>query len=825
MDSNSKKSRLSGPWWSNSAPINTDQENSPQEAFFRVEFPSTDAVTFSIATVCFYQVWLNGVWIGYGPARASHGRLTIDRWALSQEHLKVDNCVTVQALWEGIFTFDHVRGTPGVWMALDEARGPLPFAPLASSQTGRTYSHRFSHQRGWVEEIDGRKRAAGWMGGTWNPSEWQQASIRTNDEAVILEERDFLPFVTRTRRPESVTFSGAADLSAKTEHRALGYEGVPNFGAPMDSPSRNIQEEALRPSAARDENLAGLTLSGTGPTILHPDPQGLDRTVQLDFGTYASGMLELEISAPAGTQIDVGWSEIPWNNETASRWSESDQPGGSVAARECADSRQGLRYICTGAPNERLDGMFIMALRHMRLTFRVPSSVKAPITIHHLAVRVAGYPIEREGDFRCSDESLNRIHRAAVETMENSIHDVYMDCPGRERGGWLNDSYSAAVGMSAISSDTSFDRRFLRQFIDSLAVIPEMHSVAALYPSEFHRWPGGKQRPILCHSLFWVIQAERHLRLFGDEKLKKEWWPGLKTTIDGFGLYRSKEGFIENHPWDEFVDWSSPQGGPIQTFSNLIYGTALSRIGSLYNNAALKRDGAQTLEAIESAAWNEGRGLYADIVNREGAALSPGSRFSEVTNYIALWTGALPKEREEKAWRQMRNLHPRSTDNAPMVYELDLARGNAYSLLYRFEYQGRRGEIADLARDLKEAFLPMLERGQTTLSEHLACHFSLCHGFQGYVAHVLARYIGGIQLPDQPGGIIRFRPEPALMSWCQTRVPWMGGHVQLWCSRRGESEAEVIISLPAGQKGELLIGSQAPIEFVSTLQTRVRFGG
>ena len=160
-----------------------------------------------------------------------------------------------------------------------------------------------------------------------------------------------------------------------------------------------------------------------------------------------------------------------------------------------------------------------------------------------------------------------------------------------------------------------------------------------------------------------------------------------------------------------------------------------------------------------------------------------------------------------------------------MLYELDLARCNSFGLIFRFDVTGRRGEIECLVRDLKESFLPMLDRGQTTLAEHLACHFSLCHAFQGYVAHLLACYVGGIQLPEQPGGVIRLRPQPALMSWSQTRTPWMGGHVQIWCSRRGQSEAEVIISLPPGQRGELVMGSQAPVEFVSTLHTRVRFGG
>jgi hypothetical protein len=811
--------QLSGPWWHNDSSFESEREYPPQEAFFRLEF-SGRAASFAIATGCFYQVWLNGVWLGFGPARASHGRLTIDRWNLPAEQLRAENVVAVQAFWEGIFTFDHVRGEPGIWIVLDGA-APDAAKLHVSPQTGRTATHRFSHQRGWVEEINNRERAAGWPAGPWKSEQWQPAVRRTN-APVVLEERDILPFVSHLRRAESVTFAGAASLAERTPHRALGYENQPGFAVPDNSPSRNIHEEALRPTSARDENLAGLTMSGSGDTILAPDPGGLDRTVQLDFGKYISGMLTLEITAPAGTQIDAGWSELPWNPELASRWSESGQPGGSVTPRECNDSRQGLRYVC-GGERERIDSLFVMAMGHLRLTFRTPSGTKESIVLHDLAVRVAGYPIEREGDFRCSDDSLNRMYRAAIETMENSIFDVYMDTPGRERGGWLNDSYSTAAGMAVLSSDTAFERRFLRQFIDSLAVNAGAQTVLPLYPSECHKWNDGTQRPITCHTLFWLLQAERHLRLFGDEELRSAWRPGLRAVLEGLGKYRNAEGLLESVPWDDFIDWSPVETGPLRAFTNFVYGFALTKLGALLNDTEWTRDGAQALTVMERASWHDGRQLYADTLRREGSELTRGDRFSELTNYVALWSGAVPRAREEIVWRQLRNIHPRTTDRPIMNELMDLVRCNAYGLIYRFEILGRRGEIGDLARDLREEFLPMIERGQTTLSEHICNHYSLCHGFQSYAAHVIARYIGGIQLPEQPGGIIRLRPNPVLLAWSQTRVPWMGGHVQLWCARRTETEADVLISLPAGQRGELVIGAQPPIEFESTLQTRVRF--
>ena len=810
-------SKLTGPWWSHDSAYEATREYEPCETFFRLEF-SESATSFALATGCFYQAWLNGNWLGYGPARASHGRLTIDRWALPAGQLREQNVITVQAFWEGIFTYDHVRGEPGIWLGLDGS----DFTLWSSGRTGRRPTYRLSHQRGWAEEIDARKRAKGWPAGGWDEAEWQPAILRkmTASPPVILEERDLLPLVRVTRRAEWVSFAGSADLAGRVKHRQLGYEHTPGFDCPEDSAARNIQEERLLPSGALDRNLAALTVSGSGDAVLAPDPAGGDRTVQLDFGHFVTGLLVLELTAPAGTVVDIGWSEAPWQPELSSRWSESSQPAGAVTPRECNDARQGTRYTCAGG-RERFEGLVIMAMRCVRLTFRTPQP--EAITLHELSVRVSGYPIEREGAFLCSDASLNRIHRAAVETMENSIHDVYMDCPGRERGGWLNDSYSAAVGLGAISADTTLDRRFLRQFIDSLEHNRGTGTLFPLYPSEAFAWPGGYQRPIACHTLFWLLQVERHLRLFGDAELRQQWQAGVATVFEGLARYRTPEGLVENIPWDEFLDWSPMEAGPLRVWTNLIYGLALQRLGHLYGNAAWQESGEITLRVSETASWDEGRGLYSNSLRREEGRLVPEGPFSELVNYVALWAGVVPPDREKIVWRQLRNLHPRSTDRAPMPDDLTLARCNAYGLLYRAEIQGRRGEVAELARDLREAYLPMLDRGQTTLSEHYGYHYSLCHGFQGYIAHVLARYVGGIQLPENPGDVIQLRPTPDLLAWCQARVPWMGGHVQMWCARHDEKEAEVLISLPAGQRGELQIGFGPPVQFESTLQTRVRF--
>ena len=811
---------LDGPYWYNNEPVEAQTEQPPQEAFFLAQFRGGSGQSLQVTAQNHYQAWLNGRWLGSGPARAPHGVLTVDEWPLPDSPEGETQTLAVQVFWEGLFVFENVRGTPGLWLSVSDPQGPVSTDLWVTEQTGRIVTHRFSRQRGWGEEVDARLRADNWPVGPWNWEQWRRPVVRTDDPAVTLEARDIQPLSTVERRASQVTFAGACDPCQRTTHRSLADDeaaGDPEGGG---VPARVLQEERLLPSRAVDRNLAALTQSGQGVATLPPDPDGADRTVQLDFGRQIAGLIEITLSAPRGTVVDMGWSEGVWDESQMNCWARSAQPGGSPPTRELGDSRQAVRFICAGTQGEQYTSLLIASFRHLRLAFRRPPGSNAVIQVQNVQARTLGYPIVAEGSFRCPDEDLNRIYHAAIETMENSVCDVYMDCPGRERAAWLNDSYWTAIGLHTVSGDREFDRRFLRQFLVSQSVMPFEGLVAPFYPSDGHLWGGGGHlRAIAGHGLFWLLQVERHLRLFGDADLMAEWLPGVTRAFDAFARYRSPEGFLEGMPWDNFFDWSDYQNGGILTANSFLYALTLTRLGELYGDAAWREQGAATARSIDETAWSADRELYADVVVRESGRCRAGEKFSALMNSVALWTEMMPPERALRVWHRTRNFHPMTLDRPLFGYETAFARSNLFGFLYRLEHAGRIDETECLVRDLKEAYLPQLERGQTSFGEHLGYESSLCHGYNGYATHLLARHVAGIELPDQPGGVIAIHPHPEIISWCQARVPWMGGHVQVWWSRTMQG-LEVNASLPPGQRGELHLGGSALVTFDGSISFR-----
>ena len=65
---------------------------------------------------------------------------------------------------------------------------------------------------------------------------------------------------------------------------------------------------------------------------------------------------------------------------------------------------------------------------------------KGKVSVGSIGVRKYEYPLTESTKFTCADGELLRIFDAAKATFCQNTADCFMDCPGRERAGWLCDS-------------------------------------------------------------------------------------------------------------------------------------------------------------------------------------------------------------------------------------------------------------------------------------------------------------------------------------------------------------------------------------------------
>lgn len=125
-----------------------------------------------------------------------------------------------------------------------------------------------------------------------------------------------------------------------------------------------------------------------------------------------------ELMASGGEVIDI----------RTDRYSINGGPGGDTNLYNA----HRVEYICKSGINrfEALNWMF-----GEQVIYTIPEGVE----IVKLGYRESGYHTEFVGDFKCSNQLVNRLVEKCKRTLYVCMRDNFMDCPDRERGQWIGD--------------------------------------------------------------------------------------------------------------------------------------------------------------------------------------------------------------------------------------------------------------------------------------------------------------------------------------------------------------------------------------------------
>ncbi len=168
-----------------------------------------------------------------------------------------------------------------------------------------------------------------------------------------------------------------------------------------------------------------------------------------DMGQNFAGWARLKVKAKKGTGIMLRFGE----------WIESE---GLVNFDSTGHFATGViqsdMYICKGSGLEIWEPRFTYhGFRYVEMT-----SYPCRPTLNMLEGIVVRTSVKQDGQFTCSDELINRVHRTVLWTEESNLHSIPSDCPHRERSGWLGDAH-VSVEMSIYNYGMAqFWRKFVR---------------------------------------------------------------------------------------------------------------------------------------------------------------------------------------------------------------------------------------------------------------------------------------------------------------------------------------------------------------------------
>ena len=330
------------------------------------------------------------------------------------------------------------------------------------------------------------------------------------------------------------------------------------------------------------------------------------------------------------------------------------------------------------------------------------------------------------------DPELRQIYDAAAETFVQNATDIFMDCPSRERAGWLCDSYFTSRVERELTGQSLVEHDFLENFLlpERFFGIPE-GMLPMCYPSDhydgcfIHNW-----------AMWYVLQLREYLDRSGDRALIDAAENRVYELVDFTAKYENTDGLLANLDSWVFVEWSEANDyvQDVNYPTNMLYSLFLDAVADMYGDAALAEKADRLRATIREKSFDgeffidnavrDGKGGFVNTTNR-----------TETCQYYAFFSGTATKENHPSLWRTLlEDFGPGRTKTGKYP---DIPKSNAFIGNYlRLQLLFSDGQYDKLTREIRAFFLPMA-RATGTLWENMTDYASCNHGFASHVAYWL----------------------------------------------------------------------------------------
>jgi alpha-L-rhamnosidase len=552
-----------------------------------------------------------------------------------------------------------------------------------------------------------------------------------------------------------------------------------------------------------------------------------DRQV-IDLGRNIAGWLRLTDLGPDGTQLRLTYGEaLETNGDVTTDNIDSSANAEELSLPEAAKMPDDIGPLQVDEITSAGSKHDIFEPRMSTKGFRYVRVQGHPKILSRDDVRgvVVHSDLHRTGWFECSNERLNRLHEAAVQTLKANMVDIPTDCPHRERSGWGSE-WQIFIRSAAFLYDVAgFTTKWLRD------LAADQKPDGAI----FHRAPEdqlGKSEAVIPagsagYSDAAVIVPWRIYRAYGDERLLAEQWLSMAAWVDRCehvartqrhpdrAKARPTPGPHEQFLLDtgvHFGEWLAPPSPVDQVNSNLAKGrddgdfaTAyfaysaqlLARTARVLGNASAAQQYDTLAENIRSAWWTE-------YGNADGTIRRPTQ-----ANYArAIAFRLAPDDMREKiAQRLVELIGAADTHVGTGTFGTGI-------LLPVLADAGHVDVAYDLLlQDTPPSWMTMIDRGATTIwemwdgvDENGNAHFSLNHFSLGSAISFLHTHIAGIRLGKDSPAYRRFRVAPVLggdLTWVRARLESPYGPIKSEWRITADERFELEVTVPPGTTADI----------------------
>lgn len=684
------------------------------ELSFRTVIPKGEETKLFLAASSIYRLWVNGEFICAGPARAAHGWYRVDEICLSPFLTEDRNYVVTEVLGYNVNSYDTLDQpsflTEEIWQGNEVISYTGGESITIHDFKNRVQKvQRYSFQRAFIDAYQYEDENKYMYHMNESAQSLCKIEIQT-DKRYIYRDVEMPGF--ETLEPVSVIKKGTAYYEKeKTEIIPEEYF----FKIKQDLKGYAREKTEIHVSEEAQKIQLQETECSVNAIAIRQLPLS-DEYAIYELPYNATGFFDIRLEVREKSRTFVMYDEILSN--------------GSVDF---------LRMNSCNCFVYRMN-----AGKYRLMNF-------APYTMKYLQIVVLGECIVEQVQFKeyknssvlkrihlPQDTELALIYDAALESFRANALDLFMDCPSRERGGWLCDSYFTSSVEYVLTGKNVIEKAFLENFIlnKEFRHIPE-GMIPMCYPADHNN---GNFIP--QWAMWYVLEIEKYVYGNQDFELAERSKNLIYSLLKYFESFENENGMLENLQGWNFIEWSRANDpdlvNGVNFPTNMLYMRMLKCVSALYKDLILERKADRLRKNIRKRSFN---GMfYTDNEHRDKNQLVNPGICTEVCQYYAFFTGVATVKEDSELWKIMKNKFGpiRSTIND---YP-EIAGTNVFIGKYlRIELLYRQGLFEEVIKEIKEVFLGMAKE-TGTLWEHTLPTASCNHGFASYVLYWLAGIFG-----------------------------------------------------------------------------------
>jgi alpha-L-rhamnosidase len=740
---------------------------------FRAIFdsPAQGRPMLRITASSLYRVSLNGQFVGHGPARGPHGYCRVDEWPLDGCRAG-RNVVAVEVAGYNVNSY-YLLDEPaflqaevvceGTVLASTAGQGAAFDATILSERVQKV--QRYSFQRPFIEYYRLNEGDDRWW--EQSPAADETAACSVQATRSLLVRRVAYPrfFV---RQPARILAEGTLTQNVPVA-QLWKDRSLVNIGEQL----KGYPENELEVVPSTELQKIQSTVTNTAARLYQPGEamRLAENTFAVaDLGTNLTGFVGADVACSEPAKLYITFDEVLTNGDV------DFKRLGCVNA-VCYELQPGTY---------RLESFEPYTLRYLKVNVLAGD---CKVTNLHLREYVNGEADEAQ--FSCSDPALNRIFEAARQTFRQNAVDIFMDCPSRERAGWLCDSFFTSRVAFDLCGNTTIEKNFFENYLlpPSFAHLPE-GMLPMCYPADHY---DGVFIP--NWAIWFVLELEEYQARSGDRELVMALRPRLEALYNYFQQFKNSDGLVEKLQSWVFVEWSAANGfvQDVSYPSNMLYAAAVAAAARMYDEPALLEEAEQIRETIRRQSF-DGEFFVDNAVRKDGKLEVTRNR-TEVCQYFAFFFDVATPQTHSKLWDRLANdfgPQRKTTKAFPEVHPANAFVGN----YLRFELLSRYGRPAQIKKELSDYYLYMADR-TGTLWENIGAEASCNHGFASHVAHSFYRDVLGVKAVDAQKKVVTLSIADVGLDWCDGKLMTPQGPLAVrWWKDKGQTLCHV--DLPAG---------------------------